>query len=647
MDLKVIITINEKNANLYNALFAKAYQALKTANKLKPEFENEEGRFLSLDDYFAHMSDLLALDVTYMMLPLDETTFAINANTRSISTPKIVTLQNDQIAETVVFTIDRFFDYMDLYNATIYVQWTLPSGKEGATLVEMKDIESIPGKIRFGWPLDSEITSEVGQVKYSVRFWNKGVINNEEKVVYSFNTLSSSLNVSASLQPEITPDLDINAPHRSSIFAKAIRNSQATSYPIPVNPTFGEPGLDLPLYASLVDNTLTLKAQAVIGDTGTISYRWYYKPAVDVVLGDDSFNHEVFYPFEDDADPELPGFEAFGGTVATVFEEVEYEAGEDLAADEFYYTLKAGSSPASYEAYTDVKAPTDDTALYQKFTTYAVPQGEDKIHNIAKDDMKVTGEYIVRAVNTIGVNTSNEEPSSVCRLVSPDNVAFSTDLDATYVMAAAGGNLKVAVNEQASDDAVVTYAWRKNIKSSERTEEQKDNWVTHENTSVANSNVLTPGWYDVTVSATLNREAKVVTSSVCKVTFDPVVPTLAHTVEDNHPMDGDMPIFSDDTVTLSVATGSVVPSGYEAYDEKLFSENLEYVWKITMADTPTRPLTQTDIDSGLVTGTLGGSSITINNPNNKLWIISCYVTNVLNGKVVTSTDEQALRFKLV
>jgi hypothetical protein len=149
---------------------------------------------------------------------------------------------------------------MDLYNATIYVQWTLPSGKEGATLVEMKDIESIPGKIRFGWPLDSEITSEVGQVKYSVRFWNKSIINNEEKVVYSFNTLSSSLNVSASLQPEITPELDVNAPRKSSIFAKAILNSQTTSYPIPVNPTFGEPGLDLPLYASLVGDTLTLKA---------------------------------------------------------------------------------------------------------------------------------------------------------------------------------------------------------------------------------------------------------------------------------------------------------------------------------------------------------------------------------------------------
>ena len=142
MDLKVIITINEKNANLYNALFAKAYQALKAANKLKPEFENEEGRFLSLDDYFAHMSDLLALDVTYMMLPLDETTFAINANTRSISTPKIVTLQNDQIAETVVFTIDRFFDYMDLSETTCIVQYITADNKARIYVVPFYDITS-------------------------------------------------------------------------------------------------------------------------------------------------------------------------------------------------------------------------------------------------------------------------------------------------------------------------------------------------------------------------------------------------------------------------------------------------------------------------------------------------------------------------
>lgn len=593
------------------------------------------------------MSDLLALDNTYMMLPLDETAFAINANTRSITTPKIVTLQNDQIAETVVFTIDRFFDYMDLYNATIYVQWTLPvSGRTGATLVEMKDIESMPGKIRFGWPLDSEITSEVGQVKYSVRFWNKGTVKEDnkdvEKVVYSFNTLTSSLTVSASLQPEINPDLDINAPHRSSIFAKAIRNSQATSHPIPVSPSFGEPGLDLPLYASLVGDTLTLKAQAVIGDTGSISYKWYYKPAVDTTIGADNFNHEVFYPFEDDEANELPGFDAFGGTVNTVFEEVEYTAGEELASDEFYYTEIAESSPKAYEAYTNTKAPEDTSVkLYQKYTTYTVPSGS----------AKVTGEYVVKAVNTIGVNHSNEEPSSVCRLVSPDDVGFVADLGDTLIMPAAGANLKVEVNDQASDDAIVAYAWRKNITSASRADADASNWTSHANTSVANSNVTTPGWYDVTASATLNRESKSAMSKVCKVTFEPEVPAMDYTAAAKLLiLEGDtIPTYSGTSATLTVDhpygvfASEEKQTTYSSYATELFSEGLEYVWKIQL-DGKERPLVQSDVDSGLV-NELGKSSITFSTPDQNItYHVICYVTNVLNGKVVSSTDESSLHF---
>lgn len=200
----MIITITEKNAHLYRALFAKAYQALEEKDPDLLQVTHDERRFLTLDEYFAHMADLLALDPVYMMLPLDENPFAINANTRAIVAPKIVTLQNDQIAEMITFTIDRYYDYMDLDNATIYVQWTLPSGKEGATKVEFKDLDSEPGKIRFGWPLDADVTSEVGKVKYSVRFWQKGMIENaegefEEKVVYSFNTLTSEFTVSPSL----------------------------------------------------------------------------------------------------------------------------------------------------------------------------------------------------------------------------------------------------------------------------------------------------------------------------------------------------------------------------------------------------------------------------------------------------------------
>jgi hypothetical protein len=204
----VIVTVNQNvdnvsTADKYKNLFAKAYQALEAydASLLKVQYEDKA--FHSIDEYFAHLEYLFALDVTYAMLPLDETPFTINANTRTITNPKITIVQNDQNSEVIMFVVDRYFDYKDLDRAFIYVQWTLPDGTEGATEIEMKDL-SLPGKIRFGWPLDSEITSQPGTVKYSVRFWNVDKIKDadgkeKDAVVYSLNTLTSTLVVNAAL----------------------------------------------------------------------------------------------------------------------------------------------------------------------------------------------------------------------------------------------------------------------------------------------------------------------------------------------------------------------------------------------------------------------------------------------------------------
>ena len=92
----MIITITEKNAHLYNALFAEAYQALDAKGLIRLGEEKSEGRFTSIEEYFSYMEDLLALNKSkYMMLPIDEAPFIINANTRTITAPKIVVLQND------------------------------------------------------------------------------------------------------------------------------------------------------------------------------------------------------------------------------------------------------------------------------------------------------------------------------------------------------------------------------------------------------------------------------------------------------------------------------------------------------------------------------------------------------------------------
>ena len=231
----MIVTVNQNVDNVsvadkYKNLFAKAYQALEKYDASLLKVQHADKAFHSIDEYFAHLEHLFALDVTYIMLPLDEVPFAINANTRTISNPKITIVQNDQNSEVILFTIDRYFDYKDLDRAFIYVQWTLPDGvTEGATQVEMKDL-SIPGKIRFGWPLDNEITSQPGNVKFSVRFWNIGRVKDDngiekDAVVYSLNTLTSTLYINAALQPELNDGAQVNAPISDGYFKRAIINS--------------------------------------------------------------------------------------------------------------------------------------------------------------------------------------------------------------------------------------------------------------------------------------------------------------------------------------------------------------------------------------------------------------------------------------
>jgi hypothetical protein len=306
----VIITMNESK---YNPLLAKAYQALKSAGKLREGFDDkchtELGRFLNAGEYYAHLSELYGLDPTYTILPIDEGMFEINANSRAITAPKVVVLQNDQLSKVVIFTVDRYVDFMDLNEAQVWVQWTAPGTngtvREGAQKISIKDTNSLPGKIRLAWLLDDDVTAEAGVVKYSVRFWNKDNFADGDKVVYSLNTITSTLTITPSLQPQLNDESTIGDPVGRSLFARAIRNSQVVGegIAIPQIPNFGEPGKNIGGEASLSDNTLELVAQAWTGDTGVISYEWMYRPAVDIECEDEGTTYHykagIEYSYED------------------------------------------------------------------------------------------------------------------------------------------------------------------------------------------------------------------------------------------------------------------------------------------------------------------------------------------------------------
>ena len=128
----------------------------------------------SLDEYFSYIEDLNHINRKYTILPLDEEPFVIDANTRTITVPKSfktngISVQGDEAAETIYFKIDRFFDATDLDMMDIYVQWRSSEVDEEGNPVEkvspiwVKDIESQPGYIIFGWPISSKATAVDGK----------------------------------------------------------------------------------------------------------------------------------------------------------------------------------------------------------------------------------------------------------------------------------------------------------------------------------------------------------------------------------------------------------------------------------------------------------------------------------------------------
>ncbi len=691
MELKVIVSVNQNVDNLtkeqkYDQLFAKAFQALKEAGKLNTNIVSESaGTFHTIDEYFAHLEELFILDNSYIMLPLDEVPFDIDANKRTISNPKITVMQKDQNAEVVIFTIDRYFDYKDLTTAQIYVQWTLPDGKEGASRIEMTDL-SIPGKIRFGWPLDNEITSQEGAVKFSVRFWNKETLkdeygNDKETVVYSFNTQTSTLNITKSLQPEINEGINVNAPISEGFFRKAIRNSNIATenIAIPLDPNFGLPGLNLDPYASLTGNELTLEAQAIYQDTGEISYRWYYRPAVDIEANGVSFKANVWYPYDEEYQEEVlgengkpteefvtkKGFYALGGLVEDSYKRVgktvssnTYKENDEssnvktLVFGEKYY-VKVGEEYIPFAGGIGQE-------IYERFTTYTVPPSGT-----------VTGTYRVGAVNTLRDNKSKEIPSQECNLVSPEDIALKDNgnLPKKEVLDTANEVLEIKLIPDSNLSVQRSFTWSKST-----TNENSDfiNLTSNVDGSKCDIGAEGPGWYKVHVDSTLNRETKQLDSLVCKVTNPPLKPRrLPRWEKDSKiaPLSGDEIAitvnYTNDILEDMAETKPEAPSfditangdgSKEAelkvvvdyanipadHSRLLYSEDITYNWYVQETDSINfRLLTEDDVqENGLVVSGLNTPILKVrvltDELNKSYATYKCVITNHLNGEKASS-----------
>lgn len=229
--------ITRNHATAYADLFKKAEEVL---TKYSTEFANQS--IGNIDDYFACLRTLATLenehpeeiDPIFTILPATEQTFDIDANTRAIKVPDNfakygVGVQGDEIAEILYFSIDRFFDAVDLAEKEILIQWKHEKDANGAQNLSATYKRSLtlqPGKIVFGWPISKDITERPGNVLFSVRFYEREGEDDNAVLIYSFSTTTASIKIQSGLDFELSPAATEAAIRKNDQIYKNLRNSK-------------------------------------------------------------------------------------------------------------------------------------------------------------------------------------------------------------------------------------------------------------------------------------------------------------------------------------------------------------------------------------------------------------------------------------
>lgn len=130
-----------------------------------------------------------------VLLPSTENIYEINLNTREIQAPEFLSNYTDHAAEVLYFKCDRFFDYMDLSTCTIVIQYTNAKGESRLYSVPFVDVAtcSLENKMLIPWCVDGNVTTQAGEVTFSIRFYKIDV--NGAAIQYSLTTLSAKSQV--------------------------------------------------------------------------------------------------------------------------------------------------------------------------------------------------------------------------------------------------------------------------------------------------------------------------------------------------------------------------------------------------------------------------------------------------------------------
>lgn len=436
----MITYIDAKNAGQYTKLFDRAATVLKEnwasltdlAGQLDTyNITQENFEINSLNEYYAYLEFILKaldsdatefLDATdeaksFLRLPLDEEVLAINADTRTITVPSSfsrygVGVQGDELAEVLYFTIDRYFDRVDLArnDIQIRIQWEAKDSNKniirGITRNFGKEIiyqEANKPLMVFGWPISHELTQTDGTIKFAVRFYT---LDENSKFTYSFTTLPAEIKVNASLDYDLSDNTLIEVDNGSSIINRIKSNGiyDVANYEVPNAPLTNEPGIHA-VYATgkiidlpLDDSGVELEFSARPNPSGAISYNW------------NRFNYNsTTGEYAGSSNPYTDGVE-------TVYKKVEGNITGEALQYQYYQEVTGDGGVKRYQLISLADDFSDENGEYiydNENEGFMNKQGETVplYTKVSRATVKTAGIYTVEASSRILINTVPQSPA--------------------------------------------------------------------------------------------------------------------------------------------------------------------------------------------------------------------------------------------
>ena len=542
-----------KDTSLNSELFKRA-NSLLGYNESNPKYINH------IDEYFQNLGSIKEKlqeqnlnDISYFMLPIDEPLFEINANTRSITIPDAfktgISVQGDEVAETIFFSIDRYFDTTDFYDDYIIpvIQWKyadesgvgayhLSAATGKIVLIDESSKTGGTIKVVFGWPISSEVTARATNIQFSVRFYtiidDKGELITEwEKysdgqLEYSFSTLNAVTKINPSLDVKMNEGA-FSYDNKNHLIWQRMRNSKPADLNLQaINPIIEYFDPKAGTFADL-DETgyLTLKVKPIY-PSGTVATR--IGQQIYEIWRIDQNNNEELYA---------------SGTAASIYDIInDGEEGFDI---DYIPVPKSEKERNSTDLYFKQVTLEDGSIDYQVYDEKELIDGLFKRVQTYKID--TAGKYYVNIINKINdTNKANNmtKPFEIALPTNPIVGESNEDKYNNYILRFVVDDEGIETPEvipvtltlsavDTDEGSTLTYNWYR----SENENGENKVLLTNIPQEVIAFNVNQPGYYYLeAINYRNNAEAKVLSKNGIRVTYPATTPYQIKYLINNYPM---------------------------------------------------------------------------------------------------------------